>query len=282
MREACHLDALRDRHFRHLGGDNRKQNHVLVEHLVVLEVVQEHEWRVFRLGCQEHRGAGNARGLEAPVRILVAQIPEQRIEGDRSIHEQAAHDQASTLPRRHQGENPERDDERHPTTLHDLEHVGGEEREIDDQEKGGKESGSPDTPLPMGTRQHVEENRRYRHRPCYGDSIRGGERARGSEHEHDENAPESKRAIHFGNEYLACFRLRGMDDLYARTVAKLHGLLRERERAGDESLRRDDRRDRREGDQRILERAGREQVERIDGGRRVPQDQCALSEVVRQ
>ena len=73
-----------------------------------------------------------------------------------------------------------------------------------------------------------------------------------------------------------------MDDLHARTVAELHGLLRERERAGDESLRRDDRGDRREGDQRILERAGREQVERIDRARRVPQDQRALPEVVRQ
>src|SRR5450759_3705673 len=73
-----------------------------------------------------------------------------------------------------------------------------------------------------------------------------------------------------------------MDDLHARTVAELHGLLRERECARDESLRRDDRGDRCERDQRILERAGRQQEERIDRARRVPQDQRALAEIVRQ
>src|SRR5450759_414140 len=73
-----------------------------------------------------------------------------------------------------------------------------------------------------------------------------------------------------------------MDDLHSRTVAELHGLLRERECAGDESLRRDDRGDRRERDQRILERAGRQQEERIDRARRFPQDQRALPEVARQ
>src|SRR6266513_1024204 len=72
-----------------------------------------------------------------------------------------------------------------------------------------------------------------------------------------------------------------MDDLHARTVAELHRLLHEREGSGDESLRRDNSGDRRESDQGILHRTGREQVERIDRSRGIAQNQRALTEVVR-
>src|SRR6202162_329062 len=73
-----------------------------------------------------------------------------------------------------------------------------------------------------------------------------------------------------------------MDYLHAWTVAELHGLLRERECARDEGLGRDDGGDRRQSDQRVLERAGREKIEWIDRARRVSQDQRALPEGVSQ
>src|SRR6266550_4360008 len=73
-----------------------------------------------------------------------------------------------------------------------------------------------------------------------------------------------------------------MHYLHTRTVAELHGLLRERERPRDESLRRDDGGDRRQSDQRVLEHAGREKIEWIDRARRISQDQRTLPEVVSQ
>jgi hypothetical protein len=87
--------------------------------------------------------------------------------------------------------------------LHDLEHVRRKEGKIDHEEKGREQSGAPDAPLPVRSRQHIEENRRDGHRSSDRDSVRGGERAGGPEHQHHQNAPDSQCAIHFGNEYLS-------------------------------------------------------------------------------
>jgi hypothetical protein len=68
----------------------------------------------------------------------------------------------------------------------------------------------------------------------------------------------------------------------ARREAELHGLLREGEHAGDQRLRRHDRRQRGDEEQRIQRPARREQVERVLHRLRDPQEQRSLAEVVEQ
>ena len=71
-----------------------------------------------------------------------------------------------------------------------------------------------------------------------------------------------------------------MHDLHAREVAELDGLPRQREDAGDDRLRRDDGRHRRQNHQRIERPFRREQIERIVRGGRIADQQRALAEVV--
>ena len=52
--EHFELHALIIAHFRDLLRDNREENHLLVQHLVVLEMMQEHHRRTARLGRHEH------------------------------------------------------------------------------------------------------------------------------------------------------------------------------------------------------------------------------------
>ena len=52
------------------------------------------------------------------------------------------------LPGRHQREADGGDDERQPAALDDLEQVGAEEREVDDQEDGGDADGRRQRPAP--------------------------------------------------------------------------------------------------------------------------------------
>ena len=75
---------------------------------------------------------------------------------------------------------------------------------------------------------------------------------------------------------------RGVLDVEARAVAELNRLPRQRERAGDQRLRRDDRGGGGEADQREAAPSRRQQEERLLGGRRVAQQQRALAEVVQE
>ena len=79
--------------------------------------------------------------------------------------------------------------------------------------------------------------------------------------EHERDAREHQRPVHLRHVDLALGRRRGVDDRDARKEAELHRLLRQRERARDERLRRDDGRDRREDDHRVEERRRHQRVE---------------------
>jgi hypothetical protein len=71
-----------------------------------------------------------------------------------------------------------------------------------------------------------------------------------------------------------------VDDPHPWCVAELNRLPGEREHAGDDRLRGDDGRCRRERDERIERPRRREQIERVDRRSRVLEQQRALAEVV--
>jgi hypothetical protein len=54
------VHAVAPRHARDLLGDHAHQHHLLVQHLVVLEIVEECRGRPLEVGDQEDGGAGDA------------------------------------------------------------------------------------------------------------------------------------------------------------------------------------------------------------------------------
>ena len=71
-----------------------------------------------------------------------------------------------------------------------------------------------------------------------------------------------RSAVHDRDEDLSLGRRRGVHDGDARDEAELHRLLRQRERAGDQGLRRDDRRHGGDQHHRVDQRGGHEREER--------------------
>ena len=71
-------DALVGLDLRHLARHDRHENHLLVQHLVVLEVMQQHDRHAVVRRRHEHGGAGNAR------RLAARDIVEEEIERQRA------------------------------------------------------------------------------------------------------------------------------------------------------------------------------------------------------
>ena len=69
-----------------------------MQHLVVLEVVQQHDWGALRLASHEHRQSGNAR------RFAVREVGKQEVDRQHTAAQQILNDLAAAIPRRHQHE----------------------------------------------------------------------------------------------------------------------------------------------------------------------------------
>ncbi|MGC4081236.1 MAG: hypothetical protein QM736_03740 [Vicinamibacterales bacterium] len=87
---------------------------------------------------------------------------------------------------------------------------------------------------------------------------------------HDRDRADGERPVHLRHVYLADFGRRGVLDVETWSVSELDRLTRQRERAGDERLRRDDRSSRCERDQRQERPSWSETEERLLGGARIP------------
>ena len=70
------------------------------------------------------------------------------------------------------------DDEREPPAVGDLEDVGAEERQVDDEERGTQAPRPPTRPTEPLARDDAEQHGRDDHGERHGDAVRGGEAAR--------------------------------------------------------------------------------------------------------
>ena len=100
-------------------------------------------------------------------------------------------------------------------------------------------------PFPTLDGDDREQNRRDHHRSGHGDSVRRGKSARRPEADGDEHGADGEKPIHLWHIHLAHRHGRGVLDVESWGVAELNRLARERKSTGDERLRRDDRRERR-------------------------------------
>ena len=172
------------------------------------------------------------------------------------------------------------DRQRHPAALDDLHEIGRQKSEIDGKKAGNEESREPNRPAPAFP--HDDESQRGGRHHCAGDrnAIGGGERTRTLEHQHQHQNAEQEQAIDAGKKDLTFLGLGCVQNEHPRQQPELDGLAHKRERAGDDGLTRDDRRDRGEDDKGQKSPVRREQEKWIVDGRRIGEDERPLAEIV--
>ena len=150
------LDALFGRDARDVLGRHLQQDDAPVQHLVVLEIVeQRHRYDIDPAG-QIDGGSRHAR--------FVMHLGDEIRERQR-IALELSHQRAPALPPgRHREEQQRSDHQRHPTALDDLHQIGGNERQINRYEHAGDPDGQRQTPPPHLAHGQENQHRGQQHR----------------------------------------------------------------------------------------------------------------------
>ena len=113
--QVANLQPVRQRHRRNVARLERQQHDAFVEHLVVLEVVQQGVRDAPLRTGQEHGGARNAQ------RRTLGDAQDEKLRGHGLLVQAPEKDGAPALPGREQGERRGADGDGEPPALEDLE-----------------------------------------------------------------------------------------------------------------------------------------------------------------
>ena len=255
----------------HLHGE---EHHALVQHLVVVEVVQQRVGRGVGRGGEEHRRSGHA----------LRRLDEQRLEEGLERHRGASHPREEMLaaapPGGHHRKDRRPDDQREPAAVGDLQQGRREECQIDDEEEAGREHAQPQRVAPQVAHDEEGEQRVDQHRRRDRDAIGAGEARGGAEAHHRRHHRRAQHPVHARDVDLAELARRGVDDVHARQEAELHRLVGDRVGARDHRLRSDHGSGGGERHHRIERPARHEQVERVLHRLGLDEQQRALAEIV--
>ena len=149
---------------------------MLVQHLVVLEVVQERRRRETGLAGEEHGGAGH------DVRRLLFQVRDQAFERHFAAARLVGEERGAAPPGQNEEHHRGTEQQRCPRALQKLEQIGGEEGEVDDDERDDHERRLPQLEPPQLPDDDEGQQAVDHHRGGDGDAIGRGERARRVEH----------------------------------------------------------------------------------------------------
>ena len=167
--QVAELQPLRRRHRRDLLRRDGHQDHLLVQHLVVLEVVQQHRRRAVGVRGQEHRGA-RARAAAAACAMSARKRSMRQARSRCSMRGELA---PPALPGGHQQCRPTAaSDQREPAAVGDLDQVGAEEGQVDDQEEPGQRRHAARPASASAPRHDGEEDRGDGHRAGDRDAVR--------------------------------------------------------------------------------------------------------------
>jgi len=108
---------------------DRQQHDMLVQHFVVLQVVQQARRRIAREGGEIDRRA--LRAMDAARR----DTGEQALHAERVLVLARRHGAAALHPRPHRGEDRHSERQRHPAALRELHQVGGEQQRVDGEKQ---------------------------------------------------------------------------------------------------------------------------------------------------
>ena len=234
-----------------------------MQHLVVLEVVQQRIGHAAGLGRQENRRAFNPRW----------RADEDRGQKARQVNRVAAQffieDLPALFPGDHQGEDHAANDQRKPAASEKLHHVGGEKREVDDKKHAGRGNAKAQRVFPAVANHKKGQYGGDQHVSADGDAVSRRQVARRTEHHNrqhdgDKQAPVDKRNIDLPGVAHA-----SVLNVQARQVAHLNGLLGHAEGARDQRLRGNHRGHGGQPDKRHKCPVRRHQVKRVFNCRRV-------------
>ena len=168
----------------------------------------------------------------------------------------------------------------HPSTFDDLQKIGAEEAEVDEEERHHQGRCRGQRPAPYLPDHHKCHYPGDNHRSRHGNAIGRRKRTRGSEHGHEQKHADQQNEVHARHIDLSVLRFRSVSDFEAREEAELNPLLADGIGAADDGLTRDHRRGSRQRDHRQQRPFGVEQEERVLERLRIGEQQRALSEIV--
>ena len=258
-------------------GDDRQQDHVVTQRVAVLDLGTQRERGGRLVGSEEHGRAGDAvqRRLHG-VQLVDVGLQRSLLAGSADRQQREA-----AMPGAHHRERGRRDEQRQPTAAGHLREVGGEEGEVDREQRCGERSDDGSRPAEDGAGHHEEQHGRDREGPSDRETVGRGEPSRGAEREDDGDHARHEHRVDGREEDLADLALGGVHDRQLRQESEPDRLTGQREDAGDHGLGGDHRRRGREQHHRYPPPGRKQQVERIAGTLRDAEDHRALAEIVR-
>jgi hypothetical protein len=153
--EVDDLEALVGRDARNVAGDDVQQHDALVQHLVVLEIVQQRNRHHIDPAGQIDGGARHPR--------LAVNLGDELAERQGVALELAQQRGAALPPRRHGEVERRADDQRHPAAFKHFHHVGGDKRQIDHGEQARDRDAQRQAPTPYLAHGQKHQKRGQQH-----------------------------------------------------------------------------------------------------------------------
>jgi hypothetical protein len=164
------LEPLRGADVRVVEGLDVEEDHPVVEHLVVLEVVEEGRRRPLRVAVEVD---GRPRHPRGPL----LEVGEGEGERERRAGQPRPEDRPPAPPRRHAEVGAGGDEEGDPPAVRHLHDVGAPEPEVHEEERRREGDDEPERPPPPPPHHHEQEHRRDRHVRRHADAVGRRQRA---------------------------------------------------------------------------------------------------------
>ena len=187
---------------------------------------------------------------------------------------------AAAAPCVHQQHDDPTQRERHPAALEHFQQVCRQEREIEKQERRDQRGSRDRRPVPDPPDHDKAHHCGDHHGAGHRDAIGRGQRAGGTEQQHQQHDRDQQQHVDAGDEDLAGMRFRGVADFESRQQTELDRLPRQRIGPRDHRLARDHGRNRCKADHRDQRPVRKHQEERIFHRLRIGDDQRTLPHIV--
>ena len=183
------LHAPVHRHPRHFVEGHGQDHVALVQHLVVLEVVQQRLWHGGRIGHCVDRGAlspaHRARVQRIDEGLQCEPVPPDALQEKRPATPPGAHDAEQHQAKR-QGE---------PAAIEELHGAARDQQRVDGQEEGRRSEGQRRRQPPDFAHDEVGQHRRDHHRQRHRDAIGAGQRRGAAEEQHGSDDAGQQRPV---------------------------------------------------------------------------------------
>ena len=192
---------------------HRHKQVVGVQHLVVLEVVEQRVGHAALVRRQEHRRSLDP-GRRADKHRFQKAFQIQRVGTQLFIQQTAA-----VLPGHHQREDRATDGQWEPATVEQLEHVGCPERKVHHEEEAGGGNAQPQGVLPAISNDVERQDGGDQHVGADRNAVSRCQVAGGFEHHHRQHNRHEQPPVHKGQINLAGVFDAGVGDLQTRQIA---------------------------------------------------------------